>query len=195
MNYLYCRKFPSRRQSCNVDCEYERGKKKSPAKCFVMIQYPDPAFQLTSFLSPVLPRTHPILATSEHPVFGKKKTEEIFIMAPSAQAHHRSHSLLLLQKLLNLRDSASPLTLILDSLEQGAGPLVQEFITRAKVRATNLSFPPIRYLWPDRTNIRPLKSSAAQRLFLYRSQRSENRKMQTSSSKRGASPSSHLQLR
>ena len=54
-------------------------------------------------------------------------------MAPSAQAHQRSHSLLLLQKLLNLRDSASPLTLILDSLEQTAGPLVREFISRAKV--------------------------------------------------------------
>jgi len=54
-------------------------------------------------------------------------------MAPSAQAHHRSHSLLLLQKLLNLRDTASPLTFILDTLEQSAAPLVQEFITRAKV--------------------------------------------------------------
>jgi len=58
-------------------------------------------------------------------------------MAPSVQAHRRSHSLLLLQKLLNLRDSASPLTLICDTLEQSAGPLVREFISRAKV-----SFPP-----------------------------------------------------
>ena len=55
-------------------------------------------------------------------------------MAPSAQAHKRSHSLLLLQKLLNLRDSASPLTLVLDTLEQSATPLVDEFVTRAKVR-------------------------------------------------------------
>lgn len=54
-------------------------------------------------------------------------------MAPSAQAHKRSHSLLLLQKLLNLRDSASPLTLVLDTLEQSATPLIDEFITRAKV--------------------------------------------------------------
>lgn len=54
-------------------------------------------------------------------------------MAPSAQAHRRSHSLLLFQKLLNLRDSASPLTLVLDTLEQSASPIVQEFITRAKV--------------------------------------------------------------
>lgn len=54
-------------------------------------------------------------------------------MAPSAQAHQRSHSMLLLQKLLNLRDSASPLTLIIDSLEQTARPVLDEFITRAKV--------------------------------------------------------------
>ncbi|KAJ6438287.1 Protein transport protein sec22 [Purpureocillium lavendulum] len=37
-------------------------------------------------------------------------------------------------KLLNLRDAASPLTLVLDSLEQPARPLVSEFIARAKVR-------------------------------------------------------------
>lgn len=55
-------------------------------------------------------------------------------MAPSAQAHKRSHSLLLLQKLLNLRDNASPLTLVLDTLEQGSGPVLQEFTTRARVR-------------------------------------------------------------
>lgn len=54
-------------------------------------------------------------------------------MAPSAQSHSRSHSLLLLQKLLSLRDNASPFTLILDTLEQGAGPLVREFTSRAKV--------------------------------------------------------------
>ncbi|RYP69364.1 hypothetical protein DL771_006174 [Monosporascus sp. 5C6A] len=43
-------------------------------------------------------------------------------MPASAQAHARSHALLLLQKLLNLRDGASPLTLVLDSLEQSSGP-------------------------------------------------------------------------
>ena len=47
-------------------------------------------------------------------------------MAPSVQAHQRSHSLFLLQKLLNLRDSASPLTLILDTLEQGVGVYVRK---------------------------------------------------------------------
>ncbi|KAJ2905844.1 elongator complex protein 5 [Zalerion maritima] len=59
-------------------------------------------------------------------------------MPPSIQAHARSHSLLLLQKLLNLRDSsASPLTLILDSLEQPAGPLLREFALRGKFKGTN----------------------------------------------------------
>ncbi|KAK0651931.1 Elongator complex protein 5 [Cercophora newfieldiana] len=61
-------------------------------------------------------------------------------MAPSAQAHHRSHSLLLLQKLLNLRDSASPLTLICDTIEQSAGPLVREVISRAKIARSKVVF-------------------------------------------------------
>lgn len=54
-------------------------------------------------------------------------------MAPISTVHTRSHSLLLLQKLLNLRDGASPLTLVLDSLEQPAQPVLSEFTTRAKV--------------------------------------------------------------
>jgi elongator complex protein 5 len=41
--------------------------------------------------------------------------------------------LLLVQKLLNLRDSASPLTLVLDTVEQTASPLLREFMSRAKV--------------------------------------------------------------
>ncbi len=52
---------------------------------------------------------------------------------PSTQSLNKSHGLLLLQKLLNLRDSASPLTLVLDSLEQTAGPVLREFQARAKV--------------------------------------------------------------
>ncbi|RDA91611.1 hypothetical protein CP533_4630 [Ophiocordyceps camponoti-saundersi (nom. inval.)] len=46
--------------------------------------------------------------------------------------HGRAHSLLLLTKLLNLRDGASPLTLVLDNLEQTAGPVLGEFFIRAK---------------------------------------------------------------
>lgn len=67
-------------------------------------------------------------------------------MAPSAQAHRRSHSLLLFQKLLNLRDSASPLTLVLDMLEQSGRPVIDEFITRAKVTIPlSLPFPHVMH--------------------------------------------------
>ncbi|KAK7750604.1 hypothetical protein SLS62_007451 [Diatrype stigma] len=53
-------------------------------------------------------------------------------MPTSAQSHARSHALLLLQKLLNLRDGASPLTLVLDTLEQSGRPVLREFMVRAK---------------------------------------------------------------
>ncbi|KAF7548730.1 hypothetical protein G7046_g8574 [Stylonectria norvegica] len=61
-------------------------------------------------------------------------------MAPTNNAHTRSHSLLLLQKLLNLRDGASPLTLVLDSLEQTAQPVLGEFIARSKIAKTTVIF-------------------------------------------------------
>ena len=47
--------------------------------------------------------------------------------------HRRTHNLLLISKLLSQRDSASPFTLVLDSLEQSAKCLLQEYIRRAKV--------------------------------------------------------------
>ncbi|KKA28372.1 hypothetical protein TD95_000203 [Thielaviopsis punctulata] len=59
-------------------------------------------------------------------------------MAPSAKEHHRSKSLLLLQKLLNLRDS--PLTLIVDNLEQTAAPLLKEFAARARISKSKVVF-------------------------------------------------------
>lgn len=55
-------------------------------------------------------------------------------MAPSALVQRRTHNLLLFQKLLNLRDGASPFTLLLDTVDQSAKPVVKEFMTRAKVR-------------------------------------------------------------
>ncbi|KAL6849294.1 hypothetical protein ACO1O0_008830 [Amphichorda felina] len=61
-------------------------------------------------------------------------------MAPPNNIHSRSHSLLLLQKLLNLRDGASPLTLVLDSLEQTAQPVLAEFISRAKISKSKVIF-------------------------------------------------------
>lgn len=54
-------------------------------------------------------------------------------MAPSPLQQRRTHNTLLLQKLLNLRDGASPFTLALDSLEQRSGSVVREFVRRAKV--------------------------------------------------------------
>lgn len=55
-------------------------------------------------------------------------------MAPTPLQHRRTHNTLLLQKLLNLRDGASPFTLVLDSLEQGGAVIIAEFKGRAKVR-------------------------------------------------------------
>ncbi|TAQ90709.1 hypothetical protein B7494_g999 [Chlorociboria aeruginascens] len=53
-------------------------------------------------------------------------------MAPTPLQQRKTHNTLLLQKLLNLRDGASPFTLILDSLEQSGASLVGEFAVRAK---------------------------------------------------------------
>jgi len=55
-------------------------------------------------------------------------------MAPSPLQQRRTHNTLLFQKLLNLRDGASPFTLVLDTLEQSGGCVVKEFVRRAKVR-------------------------------------------------------------
>ncbi|KAK4137626.1 hypothetical protein BT67DRAFT_453887 [Trichocladium antarcticum] len=54
-------------------------------------------------------------------------------MSISALSIDRNHKRRLLQNILNQKDNASPLTLILDSLEQSAQPLVQEFMRAAKV--------------------------------------------------------------
>lgn len=57
-------------------------------------------------------------------------------MAPSTLEHRRTHNLLLISKLLDQRDAASPFTLVLDSLEQSAKPLVADYIRRANVATT-----------------------------------------------------------
>lgn len=54
-------------------------------------------------------------------------------MAPTNLSHRQTHNLLLISKLLSLRDTVSPFTLLLDSLEQPATPLIKEYIRRAKV--------------------------------------------------------------
>lgn len=59
---------------------------------------------------------------------------KFFDMPPTNLQHRRTHNLLLISKLLNQRDAASPFTLCLDSLEQSAKPLVAYYLKRAKVR-------------------------------------------------------------
>ncbi|KAL4976489.1 Elongator complex protein 5 [Aspergillus desertorum] len=64
-------------------------------------------------------------------------------MTPSKLSHRQTHNLLLVSKLLSLRDTASPLTLLLDSLEQPATPLINEYIRRAtlsKIHVTLIAF-------------------------------------------------------
>lgn len=68
-------------------------------------------------------------------------------MAPINLAHRRTHNLLLISKLLSLRDTASPLTLLLDSLEQPAKPLIKEYIRRAKVSRPGFFFENCLVLW------------------------------------------------
>ncbi|KAI1746185.1 Elongator complex protein 5 [Xylaria scruposa] len=58
----------------------------------------------------------------------------------TTQSHARSHALLLLQKLLNLRDSASPLTLVLDTLEQSGKPILREFMSRAQISKAKIIY-------------------------------------------------------
>ncbi|KAJ5280100.1 Histone acetylation protein 2 [Penicillium angulare] len=60
-------------------------------------------------------------------------------MAPVNLSHRRTHNLLLISKLLSLRDTTSPLTLLLDSLEQPATPLFQEYIRRAKLSKVHVT--------------------------------------------------------
>jgi hypothetical protein len=67
-------------------------------------------------------------ASKFHPTASKSHR-----MAPSPLQQRRTHNTLMFQKLLNLRDGASPFTLVLDSLEQSGGPVVREFARRAKV--------------------------------------------------------------
>lgn len=58
-------------------------------------------------------------------------------MAPNNLSHRRTHNLLLISKLLNQRDHASPFTLLLDTLEQTSKPLLREYLRRARLSKTN----------------------------------------------------------
>ncbi|KAL9094097.1 MAG: hypothetical protein Q9165_003512 [Trypethelium subeluteriae] len=52
----------------------------------------------------------------------------------------RTHNLLLISRLLNQRENVSPFTLVLDSLEQSASPLLQECITRARLSKVKILY-------------------------------------------------------
>lgn len=54
-------------------------------------------------------------------------------MSHSNLAHRRTHNLLLISKLFGQRDQVSPFTLVLDTLEQPAKPLLREYVRRAIV--------------------------------------------------------------
>jgi elongator complex protein 5 len=58
-------------------------------------------------------------------------------MAHPNLSHRRTHNLLLISKLLNQRDNVSPITIVLDTLEQPAKPLLQEYMRRAEVRSVS----------------------------------------------------------
>ncbi|KAF2084353.1 hypothetical protein K490DRAFT_75889 [Saccharata proteae CBS 121410] len=61
-------------------------------------------------------------------------------MPPSHLQQRRAHNTLLISKLLNGRENASPFTLIIDSLAQSGKPLVREFVRRANAAKTRVVF-------------------------------------------------------
>ncbi|KAK5272414.1 hypothetical protein LTR99_001806 [Exophiala xenobiotica] len=61
-------------------------------------------------------------------------------MAQTNLSHRRTHNLLLISKLLNQRDHASPFTLVLDTLEQTAKPLIREYLRRSRLSKTSTIF-------------------------------------------------------
>ncbi|KAL2353220.1 Elongator complex protein 5 [Cryomyces antarcticus] len=67
-------------------------------------------------------------------------------MAPSNLQHRRTHNLLLISKLLNQREAASPFTLVIDSLEQSAKPLLREYVRRANAAKTRVVYVSIETL-------------------------------------------------
>ena len=54
-------------------------------------------------------------------------------MAHTNLSHRRTHNILLISRLLNQREGASPFTLVLDTLEQPAHPLLREYVKRSQV--------------------------------------------------------------
>ncbi|KAG9243766.1 Elongator complex protein 5 [Calycina marina] len=61
-------------------------------------------------------------------------------MAPPPSQQRRTHNTLLFQRLLNLRDGASPFTLVLDTLEESGASLIGEFARRAKIGKSKIIY-------------------------------------------------------
>ncbi|KAG8625693.1 hypothetical protein KVT40_006094 [Elsinoe batatas] len=61
-------------------------------------------------------------------------------MSGSSLGHRQTHNLLLVSKLLHQREATSPFTLILDTLEQSARPLISDCIRRARKSQTKVLF-------------------------------------------------------
>jgi elongator complex protein 5 len=59
-------------------------------------------------------------------------------MRPVSLAQHQRHSAHLMSRVLNIRTNASPFTLILDDLNQGAIPVVGELVRRGLSRNVNV---------------------------------------------------------
>ena len=79
-------------------------------------------------------------------------------MSDRALQHRRIHNLFLIQKLFSGKSDASPFTLVLDSVEQSAKPLIDHYINNARVssphspqRTINSSFGS-RYRHPKQTS-------------------------------------------
>lgn len=82
---------------------------------------------------PPLHHLHLQEISSPHKSINSTDIKSRLEMAPSPLQQRRTHNTLLFQKLLNLRDGASPFTLVLDTLEQSGGPVIRESARRAKV--------------------------------------------------------------
>lgn len=61
-------------------------------------------------------------------------------MTPTNWSHRWTHNILLISRLLNQREGASPFTLVLDNLEQSAKPLLREYVRRAHLSKTHVIF-------------------------------------------------------
>ena len=61
-------------------------------------------------------------------------------MSNYSASHGRTQALLLIAKLLDCRDNASPLNVVIDTAEQSARPLLKEYIRRANKHSATVTF-------------------------------------------------------